>query len=562
MTGFDTLAKRTVWVRYGVAVLAVGAAAAVRAVAFQFIGDTLTFSFFYPAVVLAALYAGFGPALLAVALSSVAAASLTTLSPELMIGMGFFVLVNLLLVWTCDQMHRANRRASQTGVLKESEKRFRYILKHNPNAIAVCDKELRYLMVSDRFLNDYRLAETDIIGRHHYELFPETPQRWRDVHQRCLRGAVEHGDEDIFLRADGSEDWVRWECRPWCLPDGSIGGIILYTEVINERKRAQEDLKQAKEAAEAANQAKDRFLAILSHELRTPLTPALMTVSACEADTSITAELRSDMAMVRRNLELEARLIDDLLDLNRLVRGKLKLHIQPGDLHETLRNVLEICQDEIAAKDLVLRVDLGAPEHNFNGDAGRLQQVFWNLLKNATKFTPAGGTITVRSFNPHPRMLRVEVSDTGVGIKPQVIPRLFVAFEQGEAGIPQQFGGLGLGLAICKTVVDLHGGTIRAESGGEGQGARFAVELPTRTGPVLTQDGEHPNGIAKDRKVQIGTRKLRILLVEDNVDTLRILSRLLERSGCEVTSAQTVGAALNAAQEARGINEKFEFAGQ
>ena len=373
-----------------------------------------------------------------------------------------------------------------------------------------------------------------------------------------IRERIEY--EKRYLKRDGSRLWSHVTVSAVRDAAGQWNRSITTVEDISERKQAVEALQRAKEEAEAANRAKDQFLAILSHELRTPLTPALITVSAHETDAALTPEYREDLATVRRNLELEARLIDDLLDLNRLVRGKVELRLQASDLNRILQNVLEICRAEIEAKGLLVHLELTAAKHNINGDAGRLQQVFWNLLKNATKFTPSGGVITIRSFTPRSGGVRVEVADAGIGINPEVIPRLFIAFEQGETETKQHFGGLGLGLAICKALVDLHGGKIWVESGGEGKGATFFVELPTIDDQVPRENSASPTQTAKDWSQKNDGHRLRILLVEDNEDTLRILSRLLERAGYKVTPAQSLGTALAAAKTAReGGAEKFDL---
>ena len=301
---------------------------------------------------------------------------------------------------------------------------------------------------------------------------------------------------------------------------------------------------------------------MLSHELRTPLTPVLMTVSAREADTTLTAELREELSMIRRNLELETSLIDDLLDLNRLAHGKITLRLQHADLHDILRNVLEVCREDIKAHNLKLRLELSASQHTVNADGGRLQQVFWNLLKNATKFTPADGTITIRTSNSRAGIVRAEVADTGRGIAPEIIPSLFVAFEQGGTKKTTEHsggGGLGMGLAICKVLVHLHGGKIWVVSKGEYQGSTFFVELPTATGQPPTETAAASARPATKWNPKVGDHDLRILLVEDNADTLRILSRLLERAGCKVTTAQSVSAAMAAAQEVREREEKFDL---
>jgi signal transduction histidine kinase len=314
-----------------------------------------------------------------------------------------------------------------------------------------------------------------------------------------------------------------------------------------------EALSQAKEAAETANQAKDRFLATLSHELRTPLTPILAVISRLESDGRLHAELRRDMAMLRRNVELETKLIDDLLDLTRIVRGKLELHCQPIDLRQVIGHAVEICTQEGSADRLRLVQDLAAADHCVWGDAPRMTQVFWNLLANAVKFTPEGGTISVRSMNQEKSdggRLVVEVCDTGIGIDPEVLPRIFDGFEQGRRDITRQYGGLGLGLSISKAVVERHGGRLTALSQGKDRGATFTVELPLhvplpgpqapRLDPIRDQPASAPPEWAADRP-------LHILVVEDHADTALALTELLVTRGYRVTVAGSIAAAREAA---------------
>ncbi len=241
-----------------------------------------------------------------------------------------------------------------------------------------------------------------------------------------------------------------------------------------ERRQVEVELQRQKEMAEAANAAKDRFLATLSHELRTPLTPVLMWAGGMLHDPGLPEELRDGLKMIARNVELEARLIDDLLDLTRIARGKLRLHLQKTDAHEVLRHAIEIVQEGDYPPDLDLKLELRAIQPRLKGDPTRLRQVFWNLLRNATKFTPAGGRVVVRTENLEPAVITISVSDTGAGIAPAHLDKIFDAFEQ----VSERQGGLGLGLAISKAIVDLHGGQIRAESPGLGRGATFVVELP------------------------------------------------------------------------------------
>ena len=236
-----------------------------------------------------------------------------------------------------------------------------------------------------------------------------------------------------------------------------------------ERARLFEAERAARAEAERASGAKDEFLAVLSHELRTPLTPVLLTVSLMESNPALTDELRQDVAAIRRNVELESRLISDLLDLTRIARGKLQLDTQEVDLHLIVRSAIDICQREASAR---MVVELKAGRHVVSGDQTRLSQVFWNLVNNAQKFTPADGVITVRSSDTPAGRVRVEVIDTGLGIDPAVLPKLFNAFEQGEARAARQYAGLGLGLAISRRLAEAHGGTIAAHSDGRGAGRR------------------------------------------------------------------------------------------
>ena len=293
----------------------------------------------------------------------------------------------------------------------------------------------------------------------------------------------------------------------------------------------------ARTQAERANLAKDRFLAMLSHELRTPLTPVLTSLLSLSHDQDVPEEMRPALEMIRRNVELEARLIDDLLDLTRISKGKVQLSLEMVDAHVLLRNAVEICQADIDQKKLALTVGLNAEQVHMEADPARLQQIFWNLIKNAVKFTPAGGEISVQTANDGEGNLRVEVADTGIGIDAESLPKIFKAFEQGERA---RSGGLGLGLAISKALVETHHGCITAESDGQGKGAKFTAIFPLS--PQLAGTAaERPAVAPAERK------SLRILLVEDHEDTNRSLTHLLRMRGYEVRPAHNIAAALDVA---------------
>jgi signal transduction histidine kinase len=304
-----------------------------------------------------------------------------------------------------------------------------------------------------------------------------------------------------------------------------------------------EQREQARQEALEANQTKDQFLAALSHELRTPLTPVLLTVAALQQQDGLDDSVIEDLALIHRNVELEAKLIDDLLDLTRITHGKLILHRQIADVDELLRHTVEMCcGPEVLPKKLCVDVSNKAVEHYALCDPPRIQQVLWNLLKNAVKFTPENGRITIASENPAPGTLQISISDTGIGVAPEVMPQIFDAFAQGDSRITKHFGGLGLGLAISKAIVDQHQGTLVVSSSGQGQGATFTLTLHAVKAPAP--------GTVEGREVdRAPVQPFRILLVEDNEPTLHILTRLLTRAGHEVHGAASIATALRLARE-------------
>ena len=252
-------------------------------------------------------------------------------------------------------------------------------------------------------------------------------------------------------------------------------------------------------------------------------------------------EVHEDIVMIlKRNVELEIKLIDDLLDLSRITSSKVELKIEGVDLNEAMRQVCAICQPQLAENRVQLKVELDEDVGLISADPARLQQVLWNVLKNAIKFTPPEGTVGVRTARLSPERCEVRVQDSGIGIPADILPRIFNAFEQGDAHITRQFGGLGLGLAISRALVELHGGTIRAESEGQGRGATFIVELP---GQAPAHAVEAPAADASDDR---NAKRIRLLLVEDHADTARALSRFLRAAGMIVISAGDVASAIAA----------------
>ncbi|MGE5610067.1 MAG: response regulator [Bacillota bacterium] len=297
--------------------------------------------------------------------------------------------------------------------------------------------------------------------------------------------------------------------------------------------------KRAERTAEEASRAKDHFLAVLSHELRTPLTPVVTALFMLQAKSGHDAETREGLEMIRRNVELETQLIDDLLDVTRIAKGKIELVRKPIRLCQIIHRAVEVVQADVEAKRLQLDVEVKDIPCIVDADATRLQQVFWNLLRNAIKFTPCGGRIGVRCQTDGDGHAVVDVQDSGEGIEPDALSRIFNAFEQAERSITRQFGGLGLGLTISKAMVELHGGTIDAYSEGKGKGACFSVRLPL---VAATPEPESPAATPPH-----AVAPLRILLVEDHGDTAKMMRQLLMLDGHAVERAADMASALEAA---------------
>ncbi len=381
------------------------------------------------------------------------------------------------------------------------------------------------------------------------------------VHPDDLASLIDRFRQDRVAVAAGEME-VRWcggrQCTEdghWFLvrtapqtdPDGRVIRWVGTATDVDELKRTHADLRRAKEAAEQANEAKDQFLAVLSHELRTPLTPVLLTASALQVDPGLDPDVREAVAMIVEQVELEAKLIDDLLDLTRIARGKFLLNLQRLDGHDLVRRAIEVCRATIDAAGVALAVEMAATDRDLSADPTRIQQVLCNLLANGAKFTPRGGRVTVRTrtepsgsaAGPRAHFV-VEVSDTGVGIDPEALPRIFNAFEQGERSITRRFGGLGLGLTIGRTIADMHGGSLTAASAGKDRGATLTLSLPLATAPT-------PAPVVAQQPVP-PVRRLKVLLVDDHVPTLRMMTRLIQSLGHDVRAADSAATALDMAR--------------
>lgn len=341
----------------------------------------------------------------------------------------------------------------------------------------------------------------------------------------------------ILIRKDGSEVPIDDSGAPIRSPGGEMQGVVLVFRDFSETKRAEKELRAARDSAESANKAKDQFIAMLSHELRTPLTPVLATLSLWETGKGIPDNLRGDVQMLRRNLELEARMIDDLLDLTRIERGVIKLRPEVVDLHSVIELILDLVKNDLEGKSLDVTTERNASHHIVQTDPTRLQQVLWNIMRNAINFSNLEGRITIRTTNED-GFVAVAIRDHGVGMSNEMLTRVFVPFEQADRSRSERYGGLGLGMSISRALAEQMGGTLSAESEGVGQGSTFTLRLPS-----LQKDAA---ASAPTPTLTDAQKPRRILLVEDHADTSLTLSRLLKVRGHEVRTASTVHAALGA----------------
>ena len=387
-------------------------------------------------------------------------------------------------------------------------------------------------------------VRTEMIGRHISAIY--TPEdRAAGVVRDDFEAATARGsvvDARWLVRADGSRLRAEGALTVLRDEDGDVSGFCKLLRDVTTTFESAAALLQAKEEAERANRAKDRFLAVLSHELRTPLLPIAAAAQTLQKNVAVPPELSELLPMIRRNVLLEARLIEDLLDLTAISAGKLSLRRAPVDMRKIIDVVVEMVQETVDEKQIELTVHWDASRGIVDGDAARLQQVLWNLVRNAVKFTPAGGHIRIAVDDDGGR-LRLRCIDDGIGIDNSAIGAIFSAFEQANGDIARQFGGLGLGLAIAQGLVLQHGGDLCVSSDGPGRGATFTLRLDTIDAPDAV--AAQPAAPAPDRAA---SRPVRMLLVEDNEDTACAMTMSLEFMSYEVTHAPNLRAAMAAGE--------------
>ncbi|MCB1925159.1 MAG: PAS domain S-box protein [Gammaproteobacteria bacterium] len=384
------------------------------------------------------------------------------------------------------------RRIEQA--LLENQEHLKILVEFAPGALAMLDTEMRYLLVSRRWLDDYGLSGSDIIGRSHYEVFPEISEEWKAIHSRCLAGEVHKRDEDAFRRADGSIQWLRWEVRPWYTAVAGVGGILIFSEDITRLKQLEDErisgLVRAKEIAERANQEKTRFLSNMSHELRTPL-HAITSLSALGIKKTGEEKSRGYFEKINVSGKRLAALLDNLIDLSSLEAGRFVVQFKSNDLTAVARSAVDQLQAPIQDKAITVRIDSHGPLLG-QFDAKLILQVVLNLLSNAVQYSPRNHAIDILLGLVHDApvdTLSFSVIDRGVGIPEGELQEVFGSFVQSSV-TRTDTGGTGLGLAIAREIIALHHGRIWAESPppGEASGTLVRFEIPAAQLPERSPD--------------------------------------------------------------------------
>jgi PAS domain S-box-containing protein len=431
----------------------------------------------------------------------------------------------------------------------ESERgRLMSVLEKSLNEIYMFDTaSLRFTYVNQGALRNIGYTMEQMRRMTPLDIKPEfTEAEFREVVRPLLEGAQEkHVFHTVHRRSDGSTYPV--EVHLQCIAHAGQRRFVAIILDTTERRRAEEALRESRERAESAlreaeraNRLKDQFLATLSHELRTPLSAILGWTQILRAGARDPADLAKGLDIIERNARAQTKLIEDLLDVSRITSGKLRLEMQRVRPATFVQAALETVRPAAEAKGVRIEKDLDPDAGPVAGDPGRLQQVVWNLLSNAIKFTPSGGRVAVAVRRIDERV-EVRVSDTGIGIEPRFLPQLFERFSQADPSTTRRHGGLGLGLSIARHLVELHGGTVHAESDGPGLGATFAIRLPVAGTLPASAEPEAPEAPAVDPAPvpphSIDLAGVRVLVVDDQPDARALAERLLADCGAEVWSA-------------------------
>jgi PAS domain S-box-containing protein len=562
---------KEIWLRYGLAVAAVGLTFAIKFPLDRAVGMTSPFQLFSLAIVLSAGFGGLGPGLLATALSTaIGAAFAIPTAPSTAAGIlrsAIFLLQGTGISTIGHFLERARRRAEEAYAslsadvadrerldreLEQANRRAVDILESINDAFFSLDREWRFTYANRVFTRLVGRRAEDLTGRIFWEEYPHMPGTpYEENYRNAVREQV-----PVRFRAQGtlSGQWYEIYAYP------SEAGLSVFSTNIEEQMKAQregerhlaqiQDLaraaQEARAEAEEANRMKDQFLATLSHELRTPLNAILGWAQILRAGRLDPEGMARGLDAIERSSRAQAQLIGDLLDISRITSGKLRLETQLVDLVEVIEAALATILPAAEARGVSVERSLDPRAGLVTGDPDRLQQVIWNLLANSVKFTPKGGRVEVRLAAP-PAVTghaEIQVRDTGQGIEPDLLPHVFELFRQDSVSSTPGQGGLGLGLSIVRELVELHGGTIQAESPGPGQGATFTVRLPLAAARPLGETPPEPFAAVREEEPRPPLAGLRLLAVDDEPDTLEVLAELLSLRGAEVATASSADQAI------------------
>lgn len=412
-------------------------------------------------------------------------------------------------------------------------------VEHAPAAVAMFDKDIKYLAISHRWLEEYRLVGQDIIGKSHYEVFPGIDDSWKEIHQRSLNGAVVTKEEETWRPPGWTQDqYLKWEVRPWYQFDGSVGGIMIFTQDITEMAIRREELKQAKIQSEQASIAKSEFLANMSHEIRTPLN-GVIGFTDLVLKTKMTDTQKQYLGIVNQSANALLSIINDILDFSKIEAGKLELDVDKGDIYEIVSQSADIISFPVQSKGLEMLLNIPSDLPRFVWvDEIRLKQVLINLLSNAAKFTENGEIelkIEILKYKPVESehiMCRFSVRDTGIGIREDKQNKIFEAFLQEDGSTTKKYGGTGLGLTISNKLLGMMGSRLRLKSI-PGVGSTFFFDLAMRSEPGEAIEWENLDSIK------------RVLIVDDNDNNRVILAEMLRLLKIESDQASNGFDALN-----------------
>jgi PAS domain S-box-containing protein len=550
--------------RVALALLVVALATIARAALATLLPSGYPFITYFPAVAIAAAYTGLWPSLLAAVVSYVVADWLFTTptgtlaldAQHLFAGLMFLVLSGVV-ASVSEGMRRSETalRASRAG-LQRTLDMLAVALDAGSAGAWEWDLVDDVMTWTDGLYRLLGIAPGAVMpgwGAWRACIHPDDVARVETAIEDARARRSAYADDYRVRRRDGEVRWLHARARFALAPDGTprcmTGAVIDITErrlLEEERERLLAQERAGRALAEEASRAKDEFLANVSHELRTPLSPILAWSRLLQKDTSDPQRTRRALETIERCALAQAQLIEDLLDVSRIVAGRLRLDVQSVDPVAVIEAALHVVRPAADARQIRLQVALDPRTGTVAGDPARLQQVVWNLLSNAVKFTPKGGRVqvTLARVNSH---LEIAVADSGKGIAPAFLPRVFERFQQADQGTTREHAGLGLGLAIVRHLVELHGGTVHAESDGDGRGAVFTVKLPLvpverRASEGTRRHPQHPD-VPRAPTTRV-LRDVKVLVVDDEPDSNEVVRTVLASAGAEVRTAASVAQAM------------------